>query len=529
MAISDKIIRNTAANAFGKCFDVVALLILTPLTFKYLGVRLYGLWSIVFVLVGYFRFVDFGIDQSYVKFIAEHKTKNDTLVLNKILSTGFFFYLLIGSIAAFLVYFNIDFIVFKLLKIPIEYSEVAKASILLGFTAGCVNNVFKCFKGLLNGMQRMELSNAIDVIARLLAFIGTLTVIHNDWGVLGLTINASIRILVIVVMSLIAGIKIFPQLKISIFLIDKQIFKQLFNYGYKLQIVTFAAVVKYNFVQIVLSNIVGLSYVSYYSIGMKVAKYIYIFPQFLFSALTPAISELYTRKRKEVINQIYHKGSKYISFLTTWLIFGSSLVIPYVFYVWLGARNHELSSTCYLVLISMGIRIALCGVASSILRGIGIVKHVMQTAIIHSVIILALGVIITRDFGFNGLLLLMFFAASISSIYFCIKFNRIFKRKPFLLLKQVTLLPFLLGLALFGFFKWIILIFDLTSTSKTENVAYIVMLSLIFSLAYFIIASLLKYFSREEIQYLKAKYKTFLTLFNINSKQAREEYTSDDY
>ena len=92
MGISNRIIKNTGANAIGMFFHIAALAIITPLVFRYLGSQLYGLWSIVFVLSGYTTFVDFGIGQSYTKFIAEYNATGDNLNINKVLNTGFFFY-----------------------------------------------------------------------------------------------------------------------------------------------------------------------------------------------------------------------------------------------------------------------------------------------------------------------------------------------------------------------------------------------------------------------------------------------------
>ncbi|MCQ9206669.1 MAG: oligosaccharide flippase family protein [Omnitrophica bacterium] len=507
MDIGDKIIKNTGANAVGKFFDIAMLIITTPLIYRYLGSQLYGLWSLVFVLTGYITFFDFGIRQSYAKFIAEYHAKNDNLTINKILSTGLFFYFFIGIVATLLLYVNLNTIVFRLFKIPFEYGEIAKASILLAFCSMCSANAFACFSGLLDGLQRMELRNAILVLTRIISFLGILLVIRNDWGVLGLTINAAIRLLVSVILWIIAGIKIFPGLKISLFLISKQLFRKLFNYGYKVQVVLISRFILVSFSQMVLSSVLGLAYVGYYTIGFKVAQAVRMVPIFLSSALIPAVSHLNVRMRKDLIDKIYYKGSKYSFFVISWIFFGSSTVIPYIFYLWLGTQNPEISYTFYVMVISAAISMALMGVAPSILRGIGIVEYEMYGAIIRSLIIIPLGIVFTKTFGLIGLLLAIFIGIMASSIYVCVKFNKFYNTKPLALLKKITLFPLLLGGTLCIGLKWIVLEFGLSSASKALNVFYFTILSLIFSLIYISFTLLSNYFTSEEINYLKDRIK----------------------
>jgi len=496
-------------------FETVALLIITPLTLWYLGKELYGLWSLIFVLSGYMKLTDFGIDQSYVKFISQYNAQKDVLSINKLLSTGFFFYLAIGSLGVLLVYFSIDFILLRIFKIPIEYMTIARISVLLAFATMCLSNAFSCFLGLLNGMQRMELSNSILVTTRAISFIGVLIVIYADWGLVGLTVNACVRILANIILWTFVSIKIFPKVKISVFLISKRIFTQLFNYGYKIQVILIGQLFSVNFVQIILSNILGLTYVAYYTLGRKIARAVIIIPRFLFSALIPAVSDLHTKMKKKFINKIYYKGSKYLSFLTSWFFFCLCTGISYIIYLWLGLRNPEVSYVFYTIVISKGVGIALTGVASPIIRGVGVVEYEMRGSLIQTSLIILLGIAVAKVFGFVGLLVLIFLAEFIHFVYICIVFNKFNNTKPLALIKEITFFPFLLGLSLFAITRLLIFTFGLISTSKIISFAYFIIFSSIFSAIYFGVALLFKYFDKSEIGYIKRKSK--LTLSKIKA------------
>jgi O-antigen/teichoic acid export membrane protein len=93
MSVTNKIIKNTGANVIGRFLDMAILMVTTPITYHYLGHELFGIWSIIFVLTGYMAFMDFGIGQGFVRFIAEYHTRQDVQKINAILSMGLFFYL----------------------------------------------------------------------------------------------------------------------------------------------------------------------------------------------------------------------------------------------------------------------------------------------------------------------------------------------------------------------------------------------------------------------------------------------------
>ena len=87
-SISEKIIRNTIFNIVGRFWGILVTLILMPYIVGHIGVEKYGVWAIVSVVTGYFGLLDFGIRDSFTKFIAEFYTKRDYKKLKQIINTG---------------------------------------------------------------------------------------------------------------------------------------------------------------------------------------------------------------------------------------------------------------------------------------------------------------------------------------------------------------------------------------------------------------------------------------------------------
>ncbi len=106
--LSQKIIKNTIFGGTGRLWAILISLLLTPYIVSKLGIGRFGIWAIVSILIGYFGLVDFGVGTSYVKYIAEYHTKKDYQTINKIVNTGFVFYLVVGFTIILPIIFNLD-------------------------------------------------------------------------------------------------------------------------------------------------------------------------------------------------------------------------------------------------------------------------------------------------------------------------------------------------------------------------------------------------------------------------------------
>lgn len=79
--ISDKIVRNTVFNTIGRFWGLLITFALTPYIIGHVGLNLYGLWAIATSLTGYFGLLDFGIKDSYTKYISSSIPRKITTAL----------------------------------------------------------------------------------------------------------------------------------------------------------------------------------------------------------------------------------------------------------------------------------------------------------------------------------------------------------------------------------------------------------------------------------------------------------------
>src|SRR5215203_6321749 len=82
-------------------FMIISMLltiIITPLVLKYLDKEEYGFYTILFQLVGYLSMLDFGLSVAIARSLAANRgeDENSKQAINRIISTSFFTYSVLG-------------------------------------------------------------------------------------------------------------------------------------------------------------------------------------------------------------------------------------------------------------------------------------------------------------------------------------------------------------------------------------------------------------------------------------------------
>ena len=91
-------ILNIGSNYLKTIVGMVVVFLLMPFTIHMIGKEMFGLWSLIFSVVGLFGLMDFGFATAAVKYVAERTGAGDTEGRNSILSTLLVIYTCIGVV-----------------------------------------------------------------------------------------------------------------------------------------------------------------------------------------------------------------------------------------------------------------------------------------------------------------------------------------------------------------------------------------------------------------------------------------------
>ncbi len=420
-----KIIKNTIYNSIGRIWLMLVIFLLTPYILHKLGVQVFAVWSLVYVVANYLGVLDFGIRTSFAKYIAEYHTKEDQNSINAVINCGIIFYL---AFSLFIIGLAVILRgpIISILQIPSSIHEESMFAILGMVLILSLNNTFSIFEAVLVGLQRMDVQNKIMIFASVFNVVGTFFFLEKGFGIRGLVINYGIVSIVVVVLNIYFSYRLLPYIRIGLSWMNKEIFRRLFNYGIKMQICNFADIIHLQADKIILSHFLGLNFVTFYELGQKAANGIRTLPILLLTALVPAVSELEASNNKEKLRELYERGSKYISLMVFPLIFLSIIIAPDLINLWVGDKFNLAILSFQILVIGYVINVV-AGMGTSVVRGIGKPEYETRYAVLTLIMQLILSITLVQILGYRGVLMSVLITTIVAALYFLLTFHRFFK------------------------------------------------------------------------------------------------------
>lgn len=450
---SDKIVRNTIYNVVGRFWRIIISLFLAPYIIGYIGVERYGVWAIVGVLTGYFGLLDFGISTSFVKHISEYYAKKDYQKINQVLNTGFVFY----SIFAVLIITSAVLTIHPLLyffNIPSALHNEARFVFLLGIIIFGVSNAAGAFDAVQTGLQRMDISNKLTIAVSALQITGTIVFLKMGYGLPGLMVNNVIIAVINGAASIIVSFKILPELRFNPILFTKEIFKKLFSFGYKLQIVRASVIFMVQADKLFITYFLSIGLVTFYHLAAVIAETATLVPLLLVSALLPAFSEIAAKGERSKLIDGYTRMTKYLGLIASPLFTLIIISAPQIMTAWMGAGYEK--SVLIIQMLGIGwLWSVLGGVRPVVLQAIGKPGIETRVGLIAAILNIPLSIFFIIRFGFAGVALGTSIALCFSVSYGFIKLHQELQIPLGVFIRRTFLKPLVLCLCI-GIPIWIL-------------------------------------------------------------------------
>jgi len=414
-------------NALSAVIQVVFTALLYFFLYKYLlakiGVSQLGVWSLILSFSSIANLANLGMTSGLVKFVAEYildkdKSKLGKLIFTSVLSMSVLFVslsLIILSGAEFFLKYVIDE---HFLSIALEILPYSLASL-------CINAVGGVFTSVLEGYQKNYIRNFIYVVSGIIMFGGTvlLTPVYHLKGV---AIAQLIQSVFIFLAALVFTVRVSPNNKVRYWKWNTQSFKELFNYGYKFQLVSISQLLYEPATKLLLSKYGGLALLGHYEMATKAVNQ---FRALLTSAnqvVVPVVAEKAKIEGSSFLQSFYIKMNRILLLfnlpLSTFLI----LATPIISLLWLGSFNFDFIFSMFVLVISTFINI-MCGPAYFSSMGEGKLNVLVIVHVSMAIINIILGILLGLYAGGYGIILAWAIALSIGSIVVIINYNKSLK------------------------------------------------------------------------------------------------------
>jgi O-antigen/teichoic acid export membrane protein len=507
-SLSSKIIRNTIFNAFGRVWGILVALVLTPYIISHIGVERYGIWAIVGVFTGYFGLLDFGIGTSFIKYISEFYTQKDYNKINQVINIGFVFYSLFALLVIGIGFITINPLL-TFFKISQNLYNEAVFVFLIGIIIFGFSNILSTYNAIQGGLQRMDITNKVMMAMSVPNIIGTIFFLEKGYGLPGLMVNNAIIFILTSIMNIITAYKILPELKVNLFLLNKEMFRKLFGFGYKLQVSRLANLISFQTDKLLFTYFLGINLVAFYQLGSSILQQIRGIVLVLVSALIPAVSEIETTEGKKALNILYIRGSKYLIFVSMPLLFFVITNASLIMLAWMGG-NYGKAALVIQVLAVGYFSATITGVASSIAAGVARTDLDMKFGIFMASLNIVLSIILVIKIGFIGPLIGTTVSLTLASLLFMKMFHN-YLGSPVSSFMQLLYKPFISCIVpvLVMFFLNHIFLLKTTSYNRIANLGILGLNSILFCVLYFAFVYLTKYFDDYDKTFVKNKIPFF--------------------
>lgn len=365
-----KLLQNSFWNLAGLFIPSILSIPCMGVLARSLSVGEFGLFSLIFALIGYASIFDLGLNRAIIRFVALNTGNHERV--EKILGTSLIALILIGSFICLVFILNINLFIYLLNITNINLSYAKSALIYAGLSIPFFL-VTQCFTGYLEGLQKFKLLNIQKTITSSLIVVlpvcGVLVENNIEYAILGLFVARVLNFFISYLFYI-----FFDKVNLKK---DWNILKEMFFFGGWVTISNIISPVMVYFDKFLLSYFSNTSNVGLYSISTEVINKISIIPSSISRALFPLLSSTTSS------SVIEYKKSVFIFFISIIIvvipifIFADKLIL-----IWVGEKYLGLPVDVLRILLIGLIFNSIAQAPFTLIQAIGLAK---VTAIVHLV------------------------------------------------------------------------------------------------------------------------------------------------
>lgn len=416
--------RKLTINAVTAVVQVVVTALLYFFLYRYLlinlGIEQLGIWSLILSFSSIANLANLGLTSGLVKFVAEYITSNDSSKLGKLIFTSLIsMSFLFGLISLIIFYFS-DFFLGYI--IDEKFLNIALGILPFSLASLSINAVGGVFTSVLEGFQKNYIRNFLYIISGFV-MISVAVILTPQFRLKGVAIAQLSQSVFIFMFSLIFVLKINPKNRISSWRWSTKSFKELFNYGYKFQVVSICQLLYEPATKLLISKFGGLAILGNYEMANKAVSQ---FRALLTSAnqvVIPIVAEKSKVEDIDFLKSFYTKMNKVLLILNLPLSTALLISVPVISLLWIGFLDDDFIFSMTVLIIMTFINV-MCGPAYFSALGEGRLNILVIVHVGMAFINILLGMILGEFFGGYGVILSWGIALTIGSLALILNYNK---------------------------------------------------------------------------------------------------------
>lgn len=317
-------------------------ILLTPFMINKLGDADYGLYALIGAFVGYLTVLDFGLNNSVIRYISKYRSQKDKKAEEEFLGTIFIIYFFISLAIAMvgaILYLNIEQIFGK--SLTIQELEKAKIMFIILIFNIAITLPGGAFSAISIGYEKFIFPKLANIIKYLLRAFTLVCILFLGADSLGIVILDTIMNISLIIANIYYVMKVL-KVRIKLNSINKKLLKEIFSYSIWIFIIAIAQQFQWNVGQLFLGILTNTKIVAIYAVSIMLGGFYGAFGASISSMLLPKATQLVYKENNstELTNMMIRVGR--ISLIILLYIFGAFLLFGNDFInLWIGENYKE--------------------------------------------------------------------------------------------------------------------------------------------------------------------------------------------
>ncbi len=398
-SLSSRLTRNALAGILGRIWYLLLWVLVTPYVLTQLGEERFGVWSLLFLLSGYLATFDLGLAPTVVRFTADHAAREDWSGLRGTIGEILRVHVLLGILWIVLVFAGTDWLLQRI-GLGAGYQDEVRFTIRFSCIVFALANLINSGAGVLNGLQRMDVSNGILVLASIPQLAVLLWGLAAGHGLYSVAWSAAAHAVVSAMLVWLSLRRLASQLQWPTFFAPGS-GARWFGFGTAMQVTNFIVFAQHQADKVVLTALAGVAAVTRFELGYRIANGIQSLPTLALAPLIPAFAEAHAQGDRGRFRDLWHRSTELLAVVALGLGSIAAVTAPLVMTAWVGPAYPDAGALAQWMIGGFSI-LLLAGASTAAARGGGRADLEIVPGIIGLAIHVLASFLLVRQTGLVG-------------------------------------------------------------------------------------------------------------------------------
>ncbi len=317
-------------------------IVLTPFIISKLGDGEFGLYTLIGSIVGYISVLDFGLNNTIIRFVSKYRAEKDRIGEENFLATSMLIYAVISVVvilAGIICYYNLE----SIFENSLTNTEIDKAKIM--FAILILNLAISlpggAFNGICFGLEQFVFPKVIGIVRYLLRTIVVVAILLLGGKAISLVVIDTVFNVLIILINI---VYVFKKLKVKIKLhqLEKRLIKEIFGFSVWIFVAALVSQFQWKAGQMVLGLLTNTTIVAIFGVGIMLGTYYGAFSHAISGVFLPKATQMAVAKSdgKALTDMMIKIGR--ISFVALLYILGAFGLFGKQFvFLWVGETYYD--------------------------------------------------------------------------------------------------------------------------------------------------------------------------------------------